>query len=46
MYVHPTPETMERAFGKVEAHTLQALERETVPTEVPTGGEKQAVAVQ
>ena len=31
-YVHPTPETQERAFDRLE-------EQEKVPTEVPTAGE-------
>ncbi len=38
-YVHPTPETMERAFDDFEAASIAAQERasgETVPTIFPT----------
>ena len=38
-YVHPTPETLERAFDQVEAAAMADQRRvisETVPTEVPT----------
>jgi hypothetical protein len=38
-YVHPTPETLERAFDRMEIAAIAEQEREkceTVPTEVPT----------